>query len=115
MDGLAFVLLFVGWIAFTTTAGIWNFVRSRKRVDRWAAENGYTLQRCEWHFLSDSPFREGLLGYRKSGLHVVWTVRAVGPDKVQKDAWIQCGSYFLGMLSDRIEVAWAKPGESAFK
>lgn len=65
--------------------------------------------------LSDNPFREGLLWLRKWGWQVLWTVCAVGPDRLQRDGWVQYGNAFVGMLSNRVEVAWSKPGESAFK
>ena len=86
-------------LAYFGLVMVHTYGRSRRMITRWAAENGFSLDRCEWH---------GSVAW-------IWTVRVVDAQGRTKDGWVCCGGPLIGLLSDRPEVRWAGPGKSAFR
>jgi hypothetical protein len=109
MKELAIVGCIVGILAWLGFLTYFMFTRSRKRVQRWADENGFTLNKCEWHFSGAATFEE------EGGWRIIWTVRTTDREGVVRDAWVGCGHPLIGMLSDKIEVTWLPIGKSAFR
>jgi len=93
-----FVVLF---ISFAGLFMIWHFRRSGRMVERWAADNGYRLLDREYRWLLRGPFwwRTG------KGMAVYHVTVQDASGRVRK-GYIRCGGWFLGLLSDRIDVEW---------
>jgi hypothetical protein len=82
-------------------AGIaWHFRRSRSLLDRWAERNGYRVIEADYRKFFRGPFfwtsAKGQTVYRV-------TVEVKGGVRT---GWVRCGSWWLGLLSEQVEVRW---------
>lgn len=86
-------------LAYAGLVLVHSYRRSKAMVERWAAENGFTLLRREWH---------GSVAW-------IWTVRVVDGGGRTRDAWVSCGNPMIGLIAERADVRWAGEGRSAFR
>ena len=95
------VLAVVGVLLIGIVSLTWHFSRSRGMLERWAAENGYQLLSDEYRWISRGPFfwttGKGQTVYRVSVRDSAGRVR---------NGWVKCGGFFLGLLSDKVQVRW---------
>ena len=70
-------------------------------MSQWAQANGLTLvseERC-WFF-------KGPFFWTSGKSQMVYYVTVRDPAGRTRHAWVRCGGYFLGMLSDNMDVKW---------
>lgn len=97
--GNVIVGLAVGSIAVVFM--IWHFRRSRALLARWAADEGVVLVEVEERTLLTGPF-----WWHKSRGQGVYRIRVRDLAGAERVGWVLCGSWLLGMQSDRVEVRW---------
>lgn len=90
------VVIFVAVLSW-----LWHFNRSRTLLDRWAEENGYEILSSERRIFSRGPF------FWTTGKgQVVYYVAVRDSAGNPHSGWVRCGGYFLGLLSDNVDVHW---------
>jgi hypothetical protein len=96
------------WIPILFIAGIgillginWLVLRKAKRlVYAWAARNGLQIIEMELRWFSKGPFF-----WTTSRTQIVYYVTVYETGR-RRQAYVRCGSFWLGMISDRVEVSW---------
>jgi hypothetical protein len=93
------------WVLLAVTIALGAFYaqdrRARGMVERWAAQNGFQVVEMRYSWLSRGPF---FWTSSKEQLVYRLTVRDRYGD--QHGAWVRCGSFWLGMWSDKVDVRW---------
>jgi hypothetical protein len=91
---VVFVVVVIGVLA-------WHASRSRSLLQRWAAENDYTILNSEYRYFSKGPFF-----WTSSKGQTVYYVSVRDHEGNVRNGWVRCGSWWLGVLSDKTEVRW---------
>jgi hypothetical protein len=88
-------------LAFAVSLGVAYVVERlcRRRMATWAVENGYELVSAKRSWLS---FRF----LRRSGEQRVYEIVLRDAEGREQVAWARVGGYFLGELSNEIDVRW---------
>jgi len=76
--------------------------RGRRILESWAEDNNYRLLSSEIRWLHKGPF----LNWSTSKNQVVYHVTVETFDGEIKHGWVKCGSLWLGVLQDKVEVRW---------
>lgn len=79
---------------------VWRRARERAILRRWARDNHYELRQVNRRHLRRGPFQWSL------GARPVFRVDLQDHHGRSARAWVRCGSYWLGLLSNRIDVRW---------
>jgi hypothetical protein len=79
----------------------WHISRSRSLLQRWAAENDYSILNSEYRYFSKGPFF-----WTSSKGQTVYYVTVRDHEGNIRTGWVRCGSWWLGLLSDKTEVRW---------
>jgi hypothetical protein len=95
--GVLLAIAAVGGLALATIW--WRRVRSRAILQAWAETNGYRILRQQYRFFFTGPFFPTIA--RGQAVYYV-TVRDQGG--VIRHCWVRCGSWWLGLLSDKVQV-----------
>ncbi len=93
---LIVIIAGVGVAAF-----VWHISRSRSLLQRWAAENDYTILNSDYRYFSKGPFF-----WTSSKGQTVYHVTVRDHEGNVRNGWVRCGSWWLGLLSDKTEVRW---------
>ena len=100
MDSSAGLFMLLLMLSLVAMGSAWHFRRSRSLLERWAERNGYRIMAAEYRHVLRGPFfwtsSKGQTVYRV-------TVEVTGGVRT---GWVRCGSWWLGLLSDRAEVRW---------
>src|SRR5262249_34539903 len=88
-------------IALGVFATYWDFSRARAMLERWAQRNGFHIVGRHYSNLSKGPFF-----WTTSRGQVVYRITVEAGGGVGPSGWARCGGWFLGMLSDRVQVVW---------
>jgi hypothetical protein len=99
--GFYIVLAVVVFGPFITYYIFWYFRRSRLVLQQWAAANGFEITHFEFRSLRTGPFF-----WTGSGKEAVYYVRVRGKDGRERSGWVRCGTFWVGLFSDRAEVRW---------
>ncbi len=93
-----FVFVWIPLVALSIASMVRGDARWRRRLDAWAAREGYELERvaARWVWI---PFL-------RSGSQRVYSIRVVGRDGVRRIAVARVGDFFVGPRSDRVDVRW---------
>jgi hypothetical protein len=94
--GLAIIVL-VGFVAFVIYI---QMRRARDLLEGWAEENGYEILESEHRFFRKGPY---IWSGRGQVVYRVWVRDSAG---VERLGWVRCGSWFAGVLSDKVESRW---------
>jgi hypothetical protein len=88
-----------------------HFSRSRKILERWAERNGYRILQAQRRTFLRGPF----FFYTAKGQEV-FRVTVEDPQGQVRHGFVRCGSFWLGVLSDRADVRWdpAPPYQPGF-
>ncbi len=100
-DDLAGLCTIVAFLIFGFVMIAWHFSRSRSLLEQWAAANGYRIISAQYRNLVRGPFF-----WTTSKGQTVYRVTVEDADGRQRDGWVRCGGWFLGLLSDRVQVRW---------
>jgi hypothetical protein len=75
--------------------------RSRSLLERWAERNGYQIIDADYRNLFRGPFF-----WTTAKGQTVYRVTVEDEAGIERSGWVRCGSQWLGLLSDRVEVRW---------
>jgi hypothetical protein len=101
MEYLLPVFAILGLAAFAGLTLWWHFSRSGSLLDQWAEENGYRVLSREYRSFFKGPFF-----WTSSRGQTVYYVTVQDKAGNRRSGWVRCGSWFLGLLSDNVEVRW---------
>jgi hypothetical protein len=76
--------------------------KSKKRLNKWAKENGYIILSCESRQFKTGPF---FISSRTRSQPVFY-VTLEDKDGTELTAWIKIGNALFGLLSDEVKVKW---------
>ena len=80
---------------------VWHFERSGSLLYEWAAQNGYHIIRQEYRY-----FRKGPFFWTSTEGQTVYYVIVEDSAGNKRRGWVRCGSWWFGLLSDKVEVRW---------
>jgi hypothetical protein len=95
------VLAIIGFVIVAIASWTWTINRSRSMLDQWAADNGLSILQAEMRFLRTSPY---LFRHAKGQTVHYVTVRDVAGHV--RHAYVRCGGWFAGLLSNAVNVDW---------
>ena len=95
------VLGIVAFVVFAIVMIAWHFSRSRSLLDQWAADNGFRIIESSYRNLVRGPFF-----WTTSKGQTVYRVTVEDGSGRRRSGWVRCGGWFLGLLSDRVQVRW---------
>jgi hypothetical protein len=98
MEGVVFL---GAMAALVILAMWWHFDRSNDLLHRWAAKNDYHIVRQEYRHLLKGPFF-----WTSSKGQTVYYVTVEDSTGTQRNAWVRCGGWWLGLWSDHVEARW---------
>lgn len=93
-------LAFFALTALVIWLNIFSYRKAKRLIREWAAEKGYAIVDMELRFIRRGPF----LWTSGNAQIVYYVVLSSGSEK--RSAFIRCGSFFTGLLSDNIDVEW---------
>ena len=88
-------------IALAIGAVFWHYARSRSLLEEWASENGYRILSSEHRHLARGPFF-----WTTSKGQTVYRVSIEDREGRVRSGWVRCGSWMMGLWSDRVQVKW---------
>jgi len=94
-------LLIVIFVVVGIAACAWHICRSRSLLQQWACENCYEILHSEYRNLFKGPFF-----WTTSKGQTVYYVKVRDPEGNVRTGWVRCGSWWLGLMSDKTEVRW---------
>jgi hypothetical protein len=95
--GVLAIFFIVGIVAAVLYLQI---TRSQKLLKRWAADNGVELLHVEHRMFRKGPF------IWSSRSQSVYRVEVRDQQGVVRKGWVRCGSWWGGVLSDKVEARW---------
>jgi hypothetical protein len=82
--------------------GVWfSTRRSAEIIDQWAKDNSFTILTKERRLLAQGPFF-----FRANRSQTVYYVTLRDHSGQTRSAYLRCGSWYLGLLSNTINVKW---------
>lgn len=97
--GNSFPIILIFVFAAIITGAI--FSRARQMLESWAKENGYQILRSELRW-----FRRGPFFWTTSRNQMVYYVSVRNREGVTRNAWVRCGTWWLGVFQYKAEVRW---------
>lgn len=94
-------ILIVVVVAAAGLGIVWHVSRSRSLLENWAASNGYQILAYERRH-----FRRGPYFFRSSKGHEVFYVSLRDESGRRRNAYVRCGGWMVGLLSDSVDVEW---------
>ncbi len=101
MDALGPILFIALFVVFAVVAMLWHFGRSSSLLQQWADENGYRVIDKEYRTFFRGPFF-----WTTSKGQTVYYVTVEDDEGRIRRGWVRCGGWFLGLMSDNVEVRW---------
>jgi hypothetical protein len=80
---------------------MWKNSRGSAFLDQWASRCRYRIISREFRYFFKGPFF-----WTSSNAQVVYYVTIEDGLGRVRSGWVRCGGYFLGLLSDDVEVQW---------
>jgi hypothetical protein len=80
---------------------VWHFSRSNALLHQWAKQNGYRIISQEYRNLFKGPFF-----WTSTKGQTVYYVVVEDDGGNERRGWVRCGGWWLGLLSDNVEVRW---------
>ena len=105
-DELAGAAVVIAVVLFVILVLVWQINRSRSLLEQWAAENNYRILAAQQRFLVRGPFF-----WTTSKGQTVYRITVQDPSGAQRTGWLRCGSWPLGLLSDRVQAKWDDGGD----
>ena len=100
MEDILIPVVFVLFFGLVIWMNIAIFGKSQRLIREWADSNGYSIIATELRFLRKGPFT-----WTSSRGQTVYYVTVQTPEGVM-NAYVRCGSFWVGLLSDKIDVKW---------
>jgi hypothetical protein len=96
--GIFGVVFAIALVVFTL---VWHFTRSSSMLNQWATQRGYRILRQEYCWFFRGPFF-----WTSSKGQTVYYVVLEDSAGSKRRGWVRCGSWWFGLLSDKVEVRW---------
>lgn len=100
-ESIALLLLIPVAIVIYIFAIKWLYRRTDQVMERWSRETGFSIVSREFRWLSRGPF--WLTASRGQS---VYRIEALDAHGMYHTGWMRIGGWFLGILSDQVEVIW---------
>jgi hypothetical protein len=94
-------LLLLALFVLILTVLAWQFIGTDYLLQKWAKQNSYRLVDSSICWVDKGPFF-GTTGRDQ----LVYYVIVQGPDGKRQSAWVRCGGFLPGLLTNRVEVEW---------
>jgi hypothetical protein len=92
----------VGLIVLVAVVSMaWHVSRARSLLEEWARRNDFELVETEHRHLARGPFF-----WTTAKGQTVYRVMVRTRDGAVRKGWVRCGGFFLGLLSDHVDVRW---------
>jgi len=101
MEEILPALVIFGFLAFGVGMAVWTFSRSRDLLNRWASNNGHQILHSEFRW-----FRRGPFFWTSSKGQMIYHVVVRTPDGHTRRGWVRCGSFWWGLLQDKVQERW---------
>lgn len=101
MDKMIAAGAVVAFAALAIALWAWHFSRSRQILQSWAARSGLELLQAERRLFFRGPF-----WWRTGKGQEVFRIVVRDAAGQQRSGHARIGGWFLGMLSDHVEVRW---------
>ena len=95
------VLLIIPFVAVALLLFSWRCRRSRSMLDDWARAGGLQLLSCERRYLRSGPFF-----FRHAKGQEIFYITVRDREGEVRRAYVRCGGWFLGLLTDKVTVEW---------
>jgi hypothetical protein len=95
------VLAVIAVVGLGVLSLVWHLGRSHSILEHWAARNGYRLIDQSYCWFSKGPFF-----WTSSKGQTVYYVTVEDAAGRIRHAWVRCGGWFLGLLSEQADVEW---------
>jgi hypothetical protein len=102
------VIVLVLFGAIAAALIVWHYSRARSLLEHWADERGFNILDSQYRYLRRGPFF-----WTTSKGQAVYFVRVRDRLGDLRTGYVRCGSWFLGLLSDKVEVRWETWGDSS--
>jgi len=79
----------------------WSHSRGKSMLETWAYQNGYEILSREECWLFRGPFF-----WSSSKGQKVYKVSLRDADGIVRNGYVRCGSYWIGLWSDKVELRW---------
>ena len=100
-QALPIILIGIVGVAIAAASWWWCTSRARDLIDNWATQCGFRVVDSRYCWFWNGPF---FLTTSKG--QMVYYVTVEDRDGRVRRAWVRCGGWFLGMMSDRVDVEW---------
>jgi hypothetical protein len=101
VNGLPPALVFITLGLFVLCLVVLPVWRSRVLLRRWAERNGFEIVEKQFRY-----FRQGPFFWTASGRQIVYRILVADRSAGRRKGWARCGSWWLGVLADRVDVRW---------
>jgi hypothetical protein len=95
------MLLILLVAAIASISIVWHYSRARSLLEHWADERGFRILDSQYRYV-----RRGLFFWTTSKGQAVYFVTVRDRNGDVRSGYVRCGSWFLGLLSDKVEVRW---------
>ena len=97
VGGILFILVALAGVGFAIYGQV---TRAQTLLHKWVSENRYDLLSAENRVFRKGPFMW-------SGKNqVVYRVQVRDEQGNERNGWVRCGHFFLGVLVDQVEAKW---------
>src|SRR5262245_59838170 len=100
MQGLQSFFFVALVVVAVVLAIVWRRGRCNSLLRQWADKNRYRITRQEYRLFKGPYFWTSAKG------QAVYHVVLEDPDGNKRSGWVRCGSWWFGLLSDKVEVRW---------
>ncbi len=101
MEDFAPLLFIIPIMTLVGYAIVWTFRRSRQMLTDWAARNEIELLDAQFRWLWRGPFF-----WSSSKNQTIYRITVMDADGRTRTGWAKCGSFWLGLFRDQVEVRW---------
>jgi hypothetical protein len=98
MEGFFVIIAFA---ILAILAMVWHSGRSSSLLNQWAAQNGYRVISQEYRTFFKGPFF-----WTSTKGQTIYYVVIEDSGGNRRGGWVRCGGWWLGLLSDNVEVRW---------
>lgn len=100
MDSNAFIILPL-ILLLVIASFAWHYGRSNSLLERWAEENSFTILNSEYRYFFRGPYF-----WTTTKGQTVYYVTVLDKSGHTRSGWVRCGGWWLGLMSDHVEVRW---------
>lgn len=93
--------LLAGFVVFVFLVYYLRQIKSRRMATEWLERDGYRVASLSYCWILRGPF-----SWTSSKGQDVYKVEARDREGRVRVGYVRCGSYWLGLWSDHVEVAW---------